>query len=57
MEERSIDGSLFPDVVYSRNVIEFATVANEFCTFAESVSDYPRSEFLESYRRCYPYFI
>ena len=54
MEERSIDHSLFPDIVYSRNVIEFATVANEFCTFAESVSDYPRSEFLGKLQKMLP---
>jgi hypothetical protein len=54
MDERSMDDSLFQDVVYSRNVIEFATVANEFCTFAESVSNLPRKEFLGKLQKMLP---
>lgn len=54
MEQRSLDDALFSDVVYSRNVIEFATVANEFCTFAESVGSSPRMEFLAKLQKMLP---
>ena len=54
MEERSMEESLFSDVVYSRNVIEFATVANEFCAFAESVSDLSRKDFLGKLQKMFP---
>jgi len=54
MEERSLDDSLFSDVVYSRNVIEFATVANEFCTFTEAVSDLTRKDFLGKLQKMFP---
>jgi hypothetical protein len=54
MEQNSMNESLFQDVVYSRNVIEFATVANEFCTFAESVNDYARNDFLGKLQKMLP---
>jgi Domain of unknown function (DUF5063) len=54
MGQRSIDESHFPDVVYSRNVIEFATVANEFCAFTESVNDFPRKDFLGKLQKILP---
>lgn len=54
MELKSKDDSLFSDVVYSRNVIEFATVANEFCTFTESVNDLPRVDFLGKLQKMLP---
>ena len=54
MGQRSIDESHFPDVAYSRNVIEFATVANEFCAFTESVNDFPRKDFLGKLQKILP---
>ncbi len=54
MEQRPIDESLFSDVVYSRNVIEFATVANEFCTFTESANEMPRKDFLGKLQKLLP---
>jgi hypothetical protein len=54
MEHRSKDDTLFSDVVYSRNVIEFATVANEFCAFAESVNDHTRKDFLGKLQKMFP---
>jgi hypothetical protein len=54
MEHKSKDDALFSDVVYSRNVIEFATVANEFCTFAESVNDLTRKDFLGKLQKMFP---
>jgi hypothetical protein len=44
----------FSDVVYSRNVIEFVTVANEFCTFIESVDGFERKEFVERLQKLLP---
>ncbi len=54
MEQRSKDDALFSDVVYSRNVIEFTTVANEFCAFTESVSDLTRKDFLGKLQKLFP---
>jgi len=44
----------FSDVVYSKNVIEFVTVANEFCTFIESVDDFERKEFVSRLQKLFP---
>ncbi len=49
-----MDESQFSDVVYSRNVIEFATVANEFCAFTESVNDLTRKDFLGKLQKLLP---
>jgi hypothetical protein len=54
MEHKIADDSPFSDVVYSRNVIEFATVANEFCTFTESVGDLGRKDFLGKLQKLFP---
>lgn len=54
MEQRINDDSHFQDVVYSRNVIEFATVANEFCAFVESVSELGRKDFLGKLQKLFP---
>jgi hypothetical protein len=54
MEQRINDDSLFSDVVYSRNVIEFATVANEFCAFIETVSELNRKDFLGKLQKLFP---
>ena len=34
--------------VYSKNVIEFVTVANEYCSFVENISGYTKKDFIES---------
>lgn len=44
----------FSDVVYSKNVIEFVTVANEFCTFIESVDEFERKEFVLRLQKLFP---
>jgi hypothetical protein len=54
MKPRSNDDSLFSDIVYSRNVIEFATVANEFCAFTESVNELTRKDFLGKIQKLLP---
>lgn len=48
------DDSHFQDVVYSRNVIEFVTVANEFCVFVETVSEQTRKDFLGKLQKILP---
>ena len=54
MEQKPKDDSLFSDIVYSRNVIEFATVANEFCAFTESVNELTRKDFLGKMQKLLP---
>jgi len=54
MEQRINDDSHFQDVVYSRNVIEFATVANEFCAFVETVNELTRKDFLGKLQKLFP---
>lgn len=44
----------FDHVVYSKNVIEFVTVAKEFCEFLEGAEQYPRSEFITIATRIIP---
>jgi hypothetical protein len=34
------------DPVYSKNVLEMFTVANEYCLFMEKATDYPKGDFL-----------
>lgn len=41
-------------VVYSKNVVEFVTVAKEFCNFLESAEQYPRKEFVTVTTRILP---
>jgi hypothetical protein len=49
MQEESFD-----HIVYSKNVIEFATVANEYCLFLEKMNTLPRKEFLEKIQKLLP---
>ncbi len=34
-------------VIYTRNIIEFVTVANEYCKFVENVTSIPKKDFIE----------
>jgi len=45
---------LFSEVVYSKNVIEFATVANEYCAFIEAVGQYQRKDFITRLQKLLP---
>ena len=36
----------FSHVVYSKNVLEFVTVSNEFCNLLEQTSEYPKKDFI-----------
>ncbi len=45
---------VFTDIVYSRNVIEFATVANEYCAFVESVDRHSRKDFVNKIQKLFP---
>ena len=42
------------DPVYSRNVIEFVAVANEFCKYAEHASELKGDELLKILQRILP---
>ncbi|MEI6140304.1 MAG: DUF5063 domain-containing protein [Mariniphaga sp.] len=44
----------FSELVYSRNVIEFATVANEFCSFIEQVEQFQRKDFVARLQKLFP---
>jgi hypothetical protein len=35
------------DIVYSKNVVEFVTIANEFCTFAEQTTEFGKDNFID----------
>ena len=43
-----------PEPVYSRNVIEFVAVANEFCKYAEHASELKGDELLKIFQRILP---
>jgi hypothetical protein len=43
-----------PDPVYSRNVVEFVAVANEFCKYAEHASELKGDELLKILQRILP---
>ena len=42
------------DTIYSKNVIEFVTVAGEFCGFLEKSKDFSRKEILEKLQKLLP---
>jgi len=44
----------FSEVVYSKNVIEFATVANEYCSFIEAVDQFSRKDFILRVQKLFP---
>jgi hypothetical protein len=44
----------FDHIVYSKNVIEFATVANEYCLFLEKMNSFSRKEFIERVQKLLP---
>ena len=45
---------IFSEVVYSKNVIEFVTVANEYCSFVETVDHFTRKDFLSRIQKLFP---
>ncbi len=44
----------FEHPVYSKNVLEFVTVAKEFCAWLEGTPSFPRREFVETGRMMLP---
>lgn len=44
----------FSELAYSRNVIEFATVASEYCTFIEAVDRFRRKDFVTRLQKLFP---
>lgn len=48
MDEEILNNSVFEnELVYSQNVIEFVTVAGEYCGFSENASNFSRKDFIE----------
>lgn len=43
------------NVLYSRQVIEFVTVANEYCKFLENIDDYSQENFLSAAQKLLPF--
>ncbi len=41
-------------IVYSRNVVEFATVAREYCAFLENIKDHSRKSFVTACQKLLP---
>lgn len=42
------------DIVFSRNTVEFVTVAAEFCAYIERCNEYDRKEFVETLLKLLP---
>jgi hypothetical protein len=49
-----VSKEVFSEVVYSKNVIEFVTVANEYCSFVETVDQFTRKDFLSRIQKLFP---
>ncbi len=45
----------FEHPVYSKNVVEFVTVAKEFCVWLESTLSLPRRDFVDTGAKCCHY--
>ncbi|MCB9016719.1 MAG: DUF5063 domain-containing protein [Lentimicrobiaceae bacterium] len=42
------------DPVFTKQIIEFLTVSNEFCHFTEKVAEYSKEDIIDYYRRILP---
>lgn len=42
------------ELVYSKNVVEFVTVANEFCSFVEGSAEFNRTDFVDKAHKIFP---
>lgn len=49
-----MESNIDKDIVFSKNVIEFLTVANEFCVFTEKANNYPLNDILNFYQKLLP---
>ena len=45
---------VFSELVYSKNVIEFVTVANEYCSFIEKAEHFKRKDFISRLQKIFP---
>lgn len=45
---------VFSELVYSKNVIEFVTVANEYCSFIEKAEHFSRKDFISRTQKIFP---
>ncbi len=53
-DKKNMSDSEIHAVVYSRNVVEFVTVANEFCNLIEKVNQSPAAQSLQYLRKILP---
>ena len=44
----------FEQIVYSRDVLEFVTVANEYCSFIENIDQFKRKDFIVRLQKILP---
>lgn len=44
----------YESIIYSKNVIEFVTVANEYCSFVENNGRFSRPEFVDRIQKLFP---
>jgi len=44
----------FEHIVYSRDVLEFVTVANEYCGFIENIDQFKRKDFIVRLQKIFP---
>ncbi len=49
-----MDNEDFHSIVYSKNVVEFVTVANEYCNIIENIQRYSMEQNLQNLRRILP---
>jgi len=49
-----MEGGSLNSVIYSRNVIEFVTVAGEYCNFLEKIKNTGTRDFLEKIQKLLP---
>lgn len=50
----TMDEDVFDSVIYSKNAIEFVTVANQFCLLLESCRDLSRRDFIDKTTKILP---
>ncbi|TKG95499.1 DUF5063 domain-containing protein [Puteibacter caeruleilacunae] len=44
----------FDHIVYSKDVLEFVTIANEYCNFIEQIDSYTRKDFIFKLQKFFP---
>lgn len=49
-----MEANPYDEAVYSKNVLEMLTLANEYCLFVEKADNYPKEDILEFMRKLLP---